>query len=329
MLNLPSPPPPPTSSEQTLLELAAYYHQLLEYYQQASAVVAKQLAHIEALVNPNCLMLGEAQDQSNLNRMGEVQQGAMLDKFTLSASLSSEVTPSLHVSQLFKQSAQKSLLSQEKHSSSPIDSEETSASHTKSVDNGRQKIDLYSALVRILAANRGTMLHIDYLVREIFGQLSEPEHTTAQEYLEQILQVGEQQQQWFAVPDASDCWTIDLEDFPNLAAKAALSTTNKRANKHSVHKHKQLKPHPERYRLPKSKRLEQFASWMDAVGTFIEQSYPQTVSSTDVVDWLYPQGLSKVHYKLVRSDANKTLSAGCQRGLWERKGVGVYLGFGR
>ncbi len=332
MLNLPPPPPPPTSSEQTLLELAAYYHQLLDYYQQASAEVAKQLAHIEALVNPNCLILDKAQDQSNLTRMGEVQQGAVVDKLTLSPSsafLSSEVARSLPVSQLLKQSAQKSFISQERYSSDPIgDSKETNASHAKSVANERQKIDLYTALARILAANRGTMLHIDYLVREIFGQLSEPEHTTAQEYLEQILQVGEQQQQWFAVPDASGCWTIDLEDFPNLAAKAALSSTNKRAKKHFPHKNKHPKPHPERSRLPKSRRLEQFDSWMDAVGTFIEQSYPQTISSTDVVDWLYPEGLSKIHHKLVRSDANKTLSAGCQRGLWQRKGVGVYLGFG-
>jgi hypothetical protein len=65
------------------------------------------------------------------------------------------------------------------------------------------------------------MLHLDYIVRKLYGRLPPDILAPVTERTRQQLAVGARVGKWFAVPDSPDCWTIDLQEFPDWAEEEA------------------------------------------------------------------------------------------------------------
>ncbi|MEA5510048.1 hypothetical protein VB715_09755 [Crocosphaera sp. UHCC 0190] len=71
----------------------------------------------------------------------------------------------------------------------------------------------------LLETERGKMLQIDYILRHFYGLISEEQQQQVKPLMEQQLIKGAKQGQWVKVPDAPDCWTLTLADFPDLVEK--------------------------------------------------------------------------------------------------------------
>jgi len=228
MLNFPPPPQPPVDASQ-LGNLAEYYRSLADYYRHASEIASQQLAHVEALLHPHELLAFSQKNDLN----GWVETYKSNDSHVLAQGvsvpqLSATVTDESH------QHEQKDIPSQ------PNDKSQN-----------RTDSEFLALLTTELESNRGKMLHLDYLVREIYGAIALDELESAKEITRLLLEKGAIQQEWFAVPDAPDCWTIDLSEFPDLVER---KTPTKRASSHAA-----------RTTLVGSERLARYATVTEAI----------------------------------------------------------------
>ncbi|MGB5768410.1 MAG: hypothetical protein WBM32_00845, partial [Crocosphaera sp.] len=66
---------------------------------------------------------------------------------------------------------------------------------------------------------RGTILHFDYIVHHFYGHLSESQQQKILPSISELLQIGALEHKWARIPDAPNCWTLTLLDFPDLASK--------------------------------------------------------------------------------------------------------------
>jgi hypothetical protein len=165
-------------------------------------------------------------------------------------------------------------------------------------------------LANELESNRGKMLHLDYLVRKLRGEIDSDELDKAIKETRLLLEKGTQEQKWFAVPDAPDCWTIDLSEFPDLIEQP---TPPKRASS--------LAP---RTILVGSERLDLYATVTDAIAACLEEHYPKSMKIAKIADYFYPDGLSPSRRQKVHNSLGNVLSAGCNK-LWRRVSVGEYI----
>ncbi|NJO94437.1 MAG: hypothetical protein HC820_09140 [Hydrococcus sp. RM1_1_31] len=193
MLNFPPPPQPPIDTSQ-LESLAEYYRSLADYYRRAAEIASQQLSHVEALLHPiELLGFSEENDLDGWLETHKSNGFQTLEPGSGVPQLSATVADESH---------------QHEQEDTPFQSNEKSQTRTDS--------ELSTLLTTELESNRGKMLHLDYLVREIYGAIDEDKLESAKKETRSLLEKGMQQQKWFAVPDAPDCWTIDLSEFPDL-----------------------------------------------------------------------------------------------------------------
>ncbi len=179
------PPSPPAVAKEYLSQLAAYYRELVEYHQQAAMAAAQQLGHVEALL-------------SNEPSHSAVETQSWLV---------SESEPASRKDQAITES-------QDEEESSEEDEGENEENSEK--DSEPPQISL-QMLKELLEAERGKMLHIDYIVHHFYGAIRDL--STVKPMVEEQLEQGENLRMWASVPDAKQCWTLTLFDFPDLAEK--------------------------------------------------------------------------------------------------------------
>ena len=278
----PAPPPEaPQDAEKLLLELAHYYQELVEYHQQAAREAYVRLSQVSALIGEPKIMLVES---VNLDEPIPTESPRLegSKKFVSTMAEPSSPNKSL-LSSLFEQEKQPKIAK-------------------KSVDTIKE--NLIESISKLLKSNKGKILHISYIERE----LSRAE-TTLEQDLREILIQGEKEKLWSSVPDAPGCWTLDLKDIPENAVKS------KSQKKKKIRRKKPL--------LQKGK-MKQYSSLTEAVSDCLQQSYPEVCSSSTISQWLYPKELSLAESKNVREAINKVLSRG-EGDLWQRVSVGQYI----
>jgi hypothetical protein len=333
MWNSGIPPVPPTASREVLIELAAYYRQLTEYHQRSAAIAAQQLAHVEVLISSN-LMLDRSWDLDNRSSLNRGQQNngissnipSLPEVQSLEASIpsmSSEIPPNFkeansqsHVNETAVRHPDKSLLADDR-----LDSEEV-------FDEDKAK----KAIQQLLIDNRSKILRLDYIFQKLYGHLnlSPAEKEKLQDKVKIILNLGESQNIWSAIPDSPNCWTIELQDIPDLvktptkgenktvsanSAKLVSSKNSKKQTKKSI---------VLRSRLAYSDKLAN-TSLVDAVAECLRENYPLTMNANEVVRCLYPNGLPEEERKQARSSVSDTLNKRCGDKGWKRISVGVYV----
>ena len=82
------------------------------------------------------------------------------------------------------------------------------------------------AVERLLREKEGTILHVDYIIRALYGELDAPAMREEKPRIFATLSKGTSKGLWHLVPDQVGCYTIDLAKIdPELAAKAFSTTT--------------------------------------------------------------------------------------------------------
>ncbi|MGF1540032.1 MAG: hypothetical protein ACFCU5_06205 [Pleurocapsa sp.] len=182
--------------------------------------------------------------------------------------------------------------------------------------------EFVKSIQSILAVNRGKILRLDYLVLEIAENYGFPpsQYPALKQQLKQTLDKGEHQGLWASIPDSVDCWTLDLQDFPDLVPQ---SLSKSRSTKKSKTKRSSRAAY-NRSRLPNLGRMKEYETLTAAISQCLREYAPQTVDAHQVMDWIYPDGLSdKVRNKAYQAISDG-LNKGCSRKHWERAEIGWY-----
>jgi hypothetical protein len=298
VLNFPPPPPPPIDASH-LENLADYYRSVVDYYERAAKVARSQLAHVEALLHPN-EFLADTEERFGWLSSPETHQSNGNREIAIA-----EPIPQLSAMAADENSQKLNFPDVEESNTQPTEELEEEDSRTAITEE-----TLLEVLAIELESNRGKMLHLDYLVRKLRGEIDSDELDKATEEIKSLLEKGTDLQLWFAVPDSPDCWTIALGEFPDL-----IEIVNSRAKKQS---------HPPRTTLVGSERLARYATVMDALAACLKEHYPNSMTTRQIADWFYTDELSQERREKVHTAIGKALSAGCER-LWRRVRVGEYI----
>lgn len=182
------------------------------------------------------------------------------------------------------------------------------------------KEELSKTLQKILKANKGKMLRLDYLSLEVGEKLKvfplyQPQ---LKAQLQQILEQGTDFGLWASIPDSPGCWTYNLADFPDLdftttSGKKKAKTTNK------------TKKRPYNLsRLPDCDKIDEHGTLTATIRECLRQYAPQPLDAHQVMAWMYPKGLNEKDQAKAYQAVSDGLNKGCSRNHWQRVEVGLY-----
>lgn len=181
------------------------------------------------------------------------------------------------------------------------------------------KEELSKTLQKILKANKGKMLRLDYLSLEVGEKLKvfplyQPQLKVQ---LQQILQQGTDFGLWASVPDSPDCWTYSLADFPDLDITAS---SGKKAR---TERTKKKRPY-NLSRLPACDKIDEYGTLTATIRECLREYAPQPLDAHQVMAWMYPEGLSEKDKAKTYQAVSDGLNKGCSRKHWQRVEVGLY-----
>jgi hypothetical protein len=156
-------------------------------------------------------------------------------------------------------------------------------------DQGGSEVELLSqyqgmnrieALSKVLTAHIGTVLHLDFIVWELYGELEPLQFKVIKSRVGSSLTQGVEQNRWARVPDSPGCYTLDLS-----LVEEASSKSSKQPGASSSSK---------RNSAPPSRQLSapmlppyQGHSLFWAVTTFLQENQGKVLSVDDVIKGLF------------------------------------------
>jgi hypothetical protein len=272
MIELP-PPQPPSNSDRFLHDLIDYYRALLDYHQKLATQAASSLAHIEALLNAKSFTWQQSQPLERVSYNGKQNDISTLE----------EIAPTIE-----------EFLTLERPD---VD-----------VDVSLPSLDHIEELFKV---NRGKMLHLDYIVRVLCGHLEGETLERVTEEIVQMLELGVSQGKWFAILDSPNCWTLSLEDFPELTSEKTINKVRTRRKLIS--------------RLPDNGKVHQYPTLTDAIVACLQENAPKALTINQMLDWFYPEGMPTEDKKRARQAIRDIVMKKCGRdNCWKRVGTGIY-----
>jgi hypothetical protein len=297
--------PPPQTFISPLLELRDYYARLVEEYETLYNQARSQLNNVEGLLSS-----WSAQSQTNSNVLTVELVNEMLSSppedllLSASAEISDEESTDLETPD--------SQYTDESTTSS--DPEVTSQSREKSLYGvDIPMIEEFRSLTRIEAIRKvleqhlGTVCHIDFIVRSLYGDLTPHAFKVVKGRVQSSLTQGRERQVWFGIPNEPGCYTLDL----------GLVAANKNGHATSANT-KKKKP----VVLPKTKvvpMLQEFEGLflIDALTLFFRKHPGKVFSVAEVITGLYGQ-LDPEEIREVKSKVLNELSRGYRTGRFSR-----------
>lgn len=73
-----------------------------------------------------------------------------------------------------------------------------------------QGLTRFEAIQKVLTDHKGTILHIDFIVRELYGELKPEEFKVIKPQIGTGLSHGKVRKMWSSIPDSKGCYTLDL-----------------------------------------------------------------------------------------------------------------------
>ncbi|MBW4633150.1 MAG: hypothetical protein KME30_15000 [Iphinoe sp. HA4291-MV1] len=174
------------------------------------------------------------------------------------------------------------------------------------------------AIAKILRDNVGTVCHIDFIVRSLFGDLEPSVFKIVKSRIQSSLTHGKEKSYWAAVPGEPGCYTLDL----NL-----VTPLNGNGNvKSKTIKPKRKKP----FLLPKAKRVPMLPEYegkflIDAICILLQRNSGKIFSVADVITGLYGE-LNAEQLREIKTAVHNELSRGHRIGRFSRvpEKVGYY-----
>ncbi|MBD2296430.1 hypothetical protein H6G06_23840 [Anabaena sphaerica FACHB-251] len=295
-----------------LLELRDYYAGLAQEYQRLFIEARSQLDHVEALLSPwsypdeqEPLSQLEASDKKGSRLFLSSEHKSDLD---LLESLESE--PS-HSDQW--QTNGSSSAATESETSHPRNTPSDSYDHfTKGAEIPMlpqyQSLTRMEALKMLLHEYAGTVCHIDFIVRSLYGDLESTIFKIVKGRVQSSLTQGRERGYWSAIPNEPGCYTLAL----------SLLDPNHHNGSSSRAKNQKKKPFVTR-QTTEVPMLEEFEGQflIDALTSFLDQHRGRVFAVNEIVTGIYGE-LDDQEIREVKNKVLNELSRGHRTGRFSR-----------
>ncbi|NMG10725.1 hypothetical protein [Brasilonema sp. UFV-L1] len=171
-----------------------------------------------------------------------------------------------------------------------------------------QVLTRMQAIEKILRENAGTVCHIDFIVRSLFGDLEPSVFKIVKSRIQSSLTHGKEKSYWAAVPDEPGCYTLDL---------SLVRPPNSKVKSKTI-KPKRKKP----FLLPKAKRVPMLPEYegkflIDAICILLQKNSGKIFSVADVITGLYGE-LNAEQLREIKTAVHNELSRGHRIGRFSR-----------
>ncbi|MDZ8264310.1 hypothetical protein [Nostoc sp. ChiQUE01b] len=318
--------PPPGTFLSPLLELRDYYARLTEEYERLFVQARSQLDHVEALLsswsfsdtNKQISRLTATDETSNFSGEGSLRLLSPLDdidEIKLVESLESVQKDSdrVEINNSFSAAAVDTKESQSLTTSTdPNIAPENNDSSTKVVEipmlpQYQHAISRMEAIKQLLQEQKGTVCHIDFIVRSLYGELDSHLFKVVKGRVQSSLTQGRERNYWVTIPDEPGCYTLDL----------SLVTPSNRNGAFRSIKNKNKKPFvPPTKTVPMLKAFEgQFL--IDALTSLLKQNPGKVFSVAEVIVGIYGE-LDSQEIREIKNKVLNELSRGYRTGRFAR-----------
>jgi hypothetical protein len=329
MMTKPHLEPPPQALIEPLLELRDYYAALVEEYERLTTQARSQLTHVEAILSSSSL------------------PGLLDNQTAIVETLSFPPTPSQEASHLQQAPINGSNPKQEEFIQLELKDNDKQQNGVNEVasqhSNGaiatvptvvfspqRMLFDTddrtlpgsdvpmqpqfhglprLEAIERILRENMGTVCHIDFIVRSLYGDLESSLFKVVKSRVQSSLTHGKEKGYWSAVPEEPGCYTLDI---------SLVIPQNGKAKSKAVKPNKKKKP----FLLPKARRVPMLAEFegkflIDAICILLQRNSGRIFSVGDVITGLYGD-LNAEQLREIKTAVHNELSRGHRIGRFSR-----------
>ncbi|MDZ7962219.1 MAG: hypothetical protein RMY34_30840 [Aulosira sp. DedQUE10] len=325
--------PPPEAFLTPLLELRDYYAGIVEEYERLYTQARSHLNHVEALLsnwsasdNNHIAKLESADVTPSLLPAQKFSSDGISESDTDLVESTSSLLPDSSNLDIENSSAATTDINEYQSASSkpafasPPSTPEPREQLSKVQDypmlpEYQNSINRIEAIRKLLQKHRGTVCHIDFIVRSLYGELEPNVFKVVKGRVQSSLTQGKGSS-WVAIPDEPGCYTLDL----------SLLTSNHTNGSPKTLKAKKKKP----LILPKSKivpMLRQFEGQflIDAISSLLEQNSGRILTVAEVITGLYGE-IDTEDLREVKSKVLNELSRGYRTGRFSRvpDTVGLY-----
>ncbi|MBD6620672.1 hypothetical protein FNW02_34125 [Komarekiella sp. 'clone 1'] len=164
------------------------------------------------------------------------------------------------------------------------------------------------AIEQILAEEIGTSVHIDFIVRSLYGELEPEVFKVVKSRVQSSLTQGKESNKWFSVPGEPGYFTLSL----TLLSKDKTKNSSPQAKRKN---NKPIKP-PQPKEIPMLKAYEgQFL--IDALSTFLKENAGKVFGISEVITGVYGE-LNAADAREVKNKVLNELSRGHRTGRFTR-----------
>ncbi|MEH1872277.1 hypothetical protein [Nostoc sp.] len=321
--------PPPDSFLSPLIELRDYYGRLTEEYERLFVEAREQLDHVEALLSNWSFSDGSKQISSltaadETSDVSEDEPLVFLSPFDdineikLVESVKSEPKESDQVD--IDNSFSAAVDTKESQPSTEIQPSTTSSDITIALENNDSStkvaeipmlpqydraLSRMEAIKQLLQEQIGTVCHIDFIVRSLYGELDSNLFKVVKGRVQSSLTQGRERNYWVTIPDEPGCYTLDL---------SLVAPSKRNGASRSIKNKKPFVPPPKA--VPMLKAFEgQFL--IDALTSLFEENPGKVFSVAEVITGIY----GELHFHQLREVKNKVLnelSRGYRTGRFSR-----------
>jgi hypothetical protein len=173
------------------------------------------------------------------------------------------------------------------------------------------------ALKKLLREYDGTVCHIDFIVRSLYGDLESTVFKVVKGRVQSSLTQGRESGYWSAIPNEPGCYTLDLSSLGPIQSKGiSRGIKSHKTNKHFVRPQTKLVP-----------MLAQFEGQflIDALTLFLEQNAGRIFNVNEIVNGIYGY-LDAEEVREVKNKVLNELSRGHRTGRFVRvpNQIGLY-----
>ncbi|AUB36170.1 Cell division protein DamX, binds to the septal ring, containings C-terminal SPOR domain [Nostoc flagelliforme CCNUN1] len=316
--------PPPGSFVSPLLELRDYYARLTEEYERLFVQARSQLDHVEALLanwsfsdaNNQISSLTLADETSDVSQEGPLRFLSPLDEIdeiNLVESVQSELTDKdlVEIDNSFSavdtKEGQPSTTSPDPKIAPENNDSSTKVAEIPMLPQYNHALSRMEAIKQLLQEQIGTVCHIDFIVRSLYGELDSNLFKVVKGRVQSSLTQGRERNYWVTIPDEPGCYTLDL----------SLVAPSKRNGASRSIKNKNKKPFvPPTKAVPMLKAFEgQFL--IDALTSLLEENPGKVFSVAEVIAGIYGE-LDSQQLREVKNKVLNELSRGYRTGRFSR-----------
>ncbi|MEH2352021.1 hypothetical protein [Nostoc sp.] len=317
--------PPPGTFLSPLLELRDYYARLTEEYERLFVQARSQLDHVEALLsnwsfsdtNKQISRLTATEETSNLSGESSLRFLSPLDdisEINLVESLESVQKDSerVEINNSFSAAVDTKESQSQTTSTDPKIALENNDSSTKVVEipmlpQYQHTISRMEAIKQLLQEQIGTVCHIDFIVRSLYGELDSNLFKVVKGRVQSSLTQGRERNYWVTIPDEPGCYTLDL---------SLVAPSNRNGASRNI-KNKNKKPFvPPTKTVPMLKAFEgQFL--IDALTSLLEENPGKVFSVAEVIAGIYGE-LDSQQTREIKNKVLNELSRGYRTGRFAR-----------